>query len=182
MSLAQQKSQVLQPDTTLTNAEGDFFGVIAVDIEMGAISEFLNETRISKGYAAFILTEKEEVIASTDKSQMVKVEGEKVRAINLNELSDKRVILGYQKFRNDQKDNFTFEKDAIEYISSFSFFPKEFAKKWSIGLIVPIDTFVGSIKDTQRKIFVNYVPHIPDFSYIDWLYFAAYCPSNYSTF
>lgn len=136
----------------LTNAEGVFFGVIAVDIEMGAISEFLNETRISKGYAAFILTEKEEVIASTDKSQMVKVEGEKVRAINLNELSDKRVIAGYQKFRNDQTDNFTFEKDGVEYISSFSFFPKEFTKKWSIGLIVPIDTFVGSIKETQRKI------------------------------
>ncbi|MDF3034399.1 MAG: hypothetical protein K0R76_1353 [Alphaproteobacteria bacterium] len=136
----------------LINAQGTFVGVIGVDIEMGAISEFLNETRISKDYAAFILTEKEEVIASTDKSQMVKAEGEKVRAINLNELSDKRVILGYQKFRNDQKDNFTFEKDGIEYMSSFSFFPKTFEKKWSIGLLVPIDTFVGSIKDTQRKI------------------------------
>jgi adenylate cyclase len=136
----------------LINSQGNFIGVIAIDIEMGAISEFLNETRISKDYAAFIMTEKEEVIASTDKSQMIKVEGEKIRAINLNELSDKRIILGYQKFRNDQKDNFTFEKDGIEYISSFSFFPKTFEKKWSIGLIAPIDTFVGSIKETQQKI------------------------------
>ena len=104
----------------LVNGDGVFFGVIAVDIEMGAISEFLNETRVSKDYAAFILTEKEEVIASTDKSQMVKVEGEKVRAINLNELRDKRVITGYQKFRNEGRDNFTFLKDGVEYISSFS--------------------------------------------------------------
>jgi len=135
----------------LLNADGNFVGVIAVDIEMGSLSEFLNETRISKDYAAFIMTEKEEVIASTDKSQMIKVEGDKIRAININELDDKRIVLGYQKFRNDEKDNFTFEKDGIEYISSFSFF-KGFEKKWSIGLIVPIDTFVGSIKDTQRKI------------------------------
>lgn len=136
----------------LIDTQGNLTGVIAVDIEMGAISEFLSGTRLSKDYAAFIMTEKEEVIASTDKSQMVKVEGEKIRAINLNEINDKRIILGYQKFRNDQKDNFTFEKDGIEYISSFSFFPKTFEKKWSIGLIAPIDTFVGSIKDTQRKI------------------------------
>lgn len=136
----------------LFDSKGTFVGVIAVDIEMGAISEFLNETRISKEYGAFIMTEKEEVIASTNKDQMVKVEGEKVRAININELADKRFILGYQKFRNDQKDNFTFEKDGVEYISSFSFFPKTFEKKWSIGLIVPLDTFIGGIKVTQRKI------------------------------
>jgi adenylate cyclase len=136
----------------LINVQGVFVGVIAVDIEMGAISEFLNETRISNDYAAFIMTEKEEVIASTDKNQTVKVEGEKVRALNLNELNDKRVIMGYQKFRNLEIDNFTFEKDGIEYVSSYSYFPKTFEKKWSIGLIVPIDTFIGGIKVTQRKI------------------------------
>lgn len=136
----------------LLDAKGDFMGVIGVDIEMGSISEFLNETRLSHDYAAFILTEKEDVIASTDKTQMVKVEGEKVRAMNLNELTDKRIVLGYQKFRNDQKSNFTFEKDGVEYISSFSFFPKTFEKKWSIGLIVPIDTFVGRIKNTQHNL------------------------------
>lgn len=136
----------------LINSQGSFVGVIAVDIEMGSISAFLNETRISPDYSAFIMTEKEEVIASTDKNQMVKAEGEKIRAINLNELSDKRVVLGYQKFRNLDQNNFTFEKDGIEYMSSFSYFPKTFEKKWSIGLIVPIDTFIGSIKQTQHKI------------------------------
>ncbi|MBM3468751.1 MAG: HAMP domain-containing protein [Alphaproteobacteria bacterium] len=136
----------------LIDDQGVFFGVIAVDIEMGSISEFLKESRVSKEYSAFILTEKEEVIASTDENQMVKVEGDKVRAANLNELSDKRVVLGYQKFRNEGKTNFTFQKDNIDYISSFSFFPKTFEKKWSIGIIVPLNTFIGSIKDTQRNI------------------------------
>ncbi len=154
----------------LVDSKGAFIGVIAVDIEMGAISEFLNETRISKDYAAFILTENEAVIASTDKSQMVKAEGDKVRAINLNELNDKRVILGYQKFRNEQKDNFTFEKDGVEYISSFSFFPKSFAKKWSIGLIVPLDTFIGSIKDTQRKIlFITFLIFLTSIALIGFI-------------
>lgn len=154
----------------LLNAHGDFVGVIGIDIEMGSISEFLNQGRMSKDYVAFIMTEKEEVIASTDKTQTVKVEGDKVRAINLNELTDKRVILGYQKFRNDQKDNFTFEKDGIEYISSFSFFPKTFEKKWSIGIIVPIDTFVGSIKDTQRNIlFITFIIFLISVSLIGFI-------------
>ena len=136
----------------LVNAQGEFVGVIALDIEMGAISQFLRDTRISEDFAAFIMTEKEEVIASADKAEMVKVEGDKVRAINLSELEDKRVIMGYQKFRNLDREIFSFDKDGIEYISSFSYFPKTFEKKWSIGLIVPIDTFIGGIKTTQRKI------------------------------
>jgi adenylate cyclase len=136
----------------IVNNDGVFIGVIAVDIEMGTLSHFLNETRISSDYAAYIFTEKEEVLASTDPKQMVKVEGDKIRSLSLNEIADKRVTKGYQQFRSLDRDNFTFEKDGIEYLSTFSIFPKTFPKKWIVGIIEPLDTFVGGIKSTQRKI------------------------------
>jgi adenylate cyclase len=131
-----------------------FIGTIAADIEMDELSTFLNDFKVGKDSFAFIVNSQGNVIAHTDKSEIVKVEGDKVLMKQLTELNDLRASIAYQQFTNKKEAEFNFIVDGVTYVSTFVQFPAEFDKKWDLGIVVPINEFIGSAKETNKKIII----------------------------
>jgi len=136
----------------LLDTNGHFFGVIAVDLEMSAMSEFMMEPQIGPDFLSFIISSKGEVVASTDVNQMMRAEGDNVKALLIDESKDPRMLLSHQIRINSKQNKFVFTAGDKQYVASFTSFPQSFGKEWELGIVIPIDTFVGDMKHTQKLI------------------------------
>lgn len=136
---------------------GKFFGASAADITMDTMSRFMKQSTIGEDGLAFIVSDKGEIIAHNDMSQVIKVEGDKIRTVVVDDIEDKRLALAYQIHRNEGKARFIFDKNGVDYIATFTKFPKNFGKRWKIGIVVPLDEFVGDVNKTQRETFLIFL-------------------------
>lgn len=138
----------------LMDSSGKFYGATAADITMDTMSKFMRESKIGKSGVTFLVSEKGELIAHNDMTQLVKVEGDQINMVLVEEAHDKTLTIAYQIHRNEEKPRFIFQKDNVEYIAAFTDFPKDFGKRWKVGIIVPLEDFVGDINRTQRDTFI----------------------------
>ena len=134
--------------------QGKFYGASASDITMDTMSRFMADSKIGEHGIAFIVSSKGEVIAHNDMSQVVKAEGDKIRTVVVDDIEDKRLALAYQIHRNEQKARFIFDKDGVDYIATFTDFPTSFGKQWKVGIVVPLNEFIGDVNKTQRETFL----------------------------
>lgn len=138
----------------LVDPNGKFYGATATDITMDTMSRFMQESKIGKLGIAFLVSDKGELIAHNDISQVVKAVGDQINTVIIDEVEDKRIAFAYQIHRNENKARFIFDKDGVSYIATFTDFPKNFGKKWKIGIVVPLEEFVGDVNRTQRETFL----------------------------
>lgn len=132
--------------------KGNFVGVMAVDVEIDQLSEFLKNSEIGKYGTAYIVTQKGEIVAHSDRKETAIVEGDKVRNLHLNDLKDSSIKLASQIHVDSRKDKFFFEKDGVEYLAYFASFPPQFHHQWQIGVVVPVDAFIGAAKAANMKV------------------------------
>lgn len=133
---------------------GRFYGASASDITMDTMSRFLKESKIGEHGIAFIISDKGELIAHNDMSQVVRVEGEDLKMVLVDDVQDRKIAIAYQIHKNSTKGRFIFDKDGVDYIATFTKFPATFGKNWEVGILVPLDEFISDVNKTQRETFL----------------------------
>ncbi len=140
--------------TPVHDAEGRFLGVVAADIALDELSNFLKEQKIGRSGVAFIINKQRELVAFPDVSRSVKIEDGKARPVLITELKEPWLQDATRQFFTGKKERFHFTTNDVEYIASFTPFPASFGKSWTIGIIVPVDDFIGTVKETNRHILI----------------------------
>lgn len=133
-------------------SKGEFFGVVGADIHIEDISEFLQQTNLGKRGIVFIVdADGGELIAHPDKTKTTKMEGDEVKVQLVDDLKDKKLVTAFQDHQLHGRDKFSFDFQGTEYFALFAPFPKDFGKKWKVGIVAPSDVFLGEAKRIQQE-------------------------------
>ena len=132
-------------------------GVVAVDITLDNLSQFLEARVVSPGAMSLIIDEQEKVIANSNLNEKVKLVDKKVNLKHIGALdSDLPALAMMQQAKAVNKDNFTFEHPATneEYAVSFSSFASDANKRWQILILAPLDDFSGPLKENNKRLMI----------------------------
>ncbi|MHC4887376.1 MAG: cache domain-containing protein, partial [Planctomycetota bacterium] len=128
---------------------GELQAVVAADITLDKLSSFLGTLKIGESGVAFILNEKDELVAHPD-GRVTAVEGGKKRALRADELNHAWVDGALAARRETAAGQFSYEAEGKTWQAYFSPFPKSFGRDWTIAVLVPEDDFIGPLKATHR--------------------------------
>ncbi|MBM4274819.1 MAG: HAMP domain-containing protein [Deltaproteobacteria bacterium] len=136
------------------DAQGKLLGVWGTDIELDEMSHFLKSLKIGKSGIAFILNEKNEVVAYPDASRIVKEENGKLRPVHVEELGTDSITAAFREYVQSGGSKSVVESQGKRYLASFREFPQSFAARWKVGVVAPEDDFVGGAKRIIRDTFL----------------------------
>ncbi len=138
-------------------SDGTLQGVVGVDIELDAISQFLSELTISAGSTALILNENGEVIAHPASDQIVvQNEDKTIRFVGINEINDPVANAAFGKLAQSGPLAITgevrseLEHDKESYLTLLAPI-KGHDLPWTIAIHAPENDFVQGIKDNRRR-------------------------------
>lgn len=134
-------------------------GVVGVDIEIGEISTFLRDLRISPHGSAFIVNRSGELLAHPDSARVTVREwtgtADTLRFARIDELNDPLLTDAYHALPEPiaqlgmgERAVSEFTRDGQRYMVEFATFP-DGGWPWVIGLYAPEDDFLGAIKSNQ---------------------------------
>jgi class 3 adenylate cyclase len=135
-------------------AENEVIGVVSANITFDILSTYLDTHKTSANSTTFIMDYSGKIIAHPDPANTVKtVEGKLVLA-SVSDLTDQATALAGQAHFASRADRVTFTDPAtgLDYIAVFSRFPPSFQKPWEVAIVVPLDDFVGGLKETNRNL------------------------------
>jgi adenylate cyclase len=136
----------------LQSTDGKYIGVIGSDIHIKSMSEILQKNSFSG--LSMIMNRKGEVIAHPTEKETAKIVGTEAQLVTLEELPNKLGVTAYKKFIEYQKNRFTFDFNGEQYIANYSEFNDALFKNWTFCSLVPINVFVGKVKETQHRILI----------------------------
>lgn len=137
--------------------DGAFKGVIGVDIEISAISNFLSELALSENASALILDENSNLIAHPDIAQLMRGEAEsEISLLGIEDIDDpitqaafaRLGATGMIKIEREIRSDFEYEKD--KYVSLLK--PLSGSElPWTIAVYAPEKDFTQSILDNRKR-------------------------------
>lgn len=129
-------------------------GVIAIDLSLKSISQFLANNKSTPNTISIIADEAGNIIAHPEFELGLKNVGASLSPNRLDKLEDPRIAAALGERLRTRTDQFKFRagKDSTEYLALFSPFPKEFKKSWEVLTITPTEDFIGDIRRTNRDI------------------------------
>jgi adenylate cyclase len=136
------------------NKTGKLAGVFSIDIQLEEISNFLKKLNIGKSGLAFIMNNKNELVAFPDVTKIVKEEAGKLRPVKVEELDIGWIAKSFHVYKEKKQDKFIFKFQGKRYIGAYTPFPKSFGKDWIIAMVVPENDFIGDIKKTNNITFI----------------------------
>lgn len=133
--------------------DGKLLAVFGADIVLNDLSRFLGTLRIGKSGIAFILNDKDEIIAHPNLAMLARGEDEHLRPTRVHELGD-RVSTAFREHDRTGEHSFTFKMDGENYNAAFADFPESFQKDWKIGVVVPENEFVGPLVANRQRVLI----------------------------
>jgi adenylate cyclase len=130
--------------------QGKLLGVWGTDIELDEMSNFLKSLKIGKSGLAFIVNQKNEVVAYPDASRIVKEEDGKLRPVRVEELGVAGITAAFEKYLQTGENKPVVQSQGKRYLASFQDFPRSFAAPWKVVVVAPEDDFIGVPKRIIR--------------------------------
>lgn len=130
-------------------------GVVGVDIEISAISDFLSALQISESGTAAILHEDGSVLAHADPSQIKVLNDDGTLSFaNIKAIEDPVSRAAFANFENDRVTNFAltsnFSFQRNKYLGLFE--PLEGVElPWTVAVYAPENDFIGEIKENRAR-------------------------------
>ncbi|MDB5874050.1 MAG: hypothetical protein JWQ07_3492 [Ramlibacter sp.] len=136
-------------------AGGQLAGVLAVDILLDSLSQYLKTRPVSAHSTSLIVDSDGLIVAHPDSKQALKREASGgLTRVKLTELSDPLPALAFAMRGEQKRDRFTFSHGGEEYVALFSPFPPEFGKSWEVAIVAPLEDFLGEWKTNNQKLLV----------------------------
>lgn len=129
---------------------GKFVGVVGADITLVELSRFLATQQIGKTGVLFLFNGRDEVVAYPEPGKAVVGKGTKARTAKVSELGEPWLQAGFKQYLATGKPKFAYNHGGVDYLATFTRFPKSFGKDWIFGAVVPVDDFVGPVKRTNQ--------------------------------
>ena len=127
-------------------------GVVAADITLDGLSEFLKRVDLSKNGIAFICDAKGQLLAFSGKEKTVITENGKIRSLKPEELKIPEITAAINQCKNKTETCTSFTSNGETYLVSVLPFPDSFGKKWTFLILAPENDFTGAMKATLRQI------------------------------
>jgi adenylate cyclase len=136
-------------------AGGQLAGVLAVDILLDSLSQYLKTRPVSAHSISLIVDDDGLIVAHPDTQQALKREASGgLTRVRLSELADPLPALAFAMRAEKKRNQFGFTHGGEEYVAMFSPFPPEFGKAWEVAIVAPLDDFVGASKSNNQKLLV----------------------------
>jgi adenylate cyclase len=134
---------------SLYDQDKHLVGVIATDFDIDALSNFLKERKPVKNAVSFVMTNKKELIAY---SALNTADDKKnnTHLLNIEDIKDAPIAQAYQYFLNHKQNTFLFSEHGVRYIAYLKDFSYQDNKSWTIGLLAPLNDFVGPLKKAKN--------------------------------
>jgi adenylate cyclase len=140
--------------------DGQFLGVTTIDIALEELSMFLKKLKIGKHGRAFIINSKGKTVALPNLEEVSKQDTltGKVKLNTITNISDRAIVDSYfgiqetmkisagQPLKMSEKKSFMFTHDGEGYFGLYKPFPPQYGWDWVIGIIVPENDFMASVK------------------------------------
>lgn len=157
----------------LSNYQGQYFGVIGSDIPLAGFSEIFKSINFEG--ISLLLTSKGEIVAAphnNNHQSMIVVQNSESQLRTVNDLDDKIPAEAFRLYQSNQQSKFIFNFQDQTYIASFKNYDPTIFKDWLYVFIMPIDSLIGQIKQTQQNtmlisfvilmlsiVFITYLAH-----------------------
>lgn len=136
-------------------ADGQLAGVLAIDILLDSLSQYLKTRPVSAHSISLIVDNEGLIVAHPQTQQALKREASgSLTRVRLSELSDALPALAFAMRGEQKRNQFTFSHRGEEYVAMFSPFPREFGKAWEVAIVAPLEDFVGEWKANNQKLLV----------------------------
>ncbi len=131
-------------------------GVIGCDIELVQLSDFLQSLKIGKHGLAFIINEKQELVAYPDLAQVMVDPGETGSYARFGSIPWITAALWRHtgNIPRRARRNLLWRRRGERYRASFTDFPPSFGKPWKVGMVIPENDFIGEVKELTRRVLV----------------------------
>jgi adenylate cyclase len=142
------------------SAAGKLLGALAVEIELYKISDFLAGIKVGRTGKVFLVNAKRKVVAYPDSRKLRKktVKDGKVKWVlrRVTELPDPEIRASFDvltgkipEFPPKRTRVFSFTHGGTVYRAMYVPFPPMAGKRWTVGIVVPEDDFLGAIKRSR---------------------------------
>jgi len=132
--------------------DDQLLGVFGLDIELKAISVFLETLKIGRNGWAIIIDEDGYIVAHPQIEKMVKQEGDVYKPILVEELADPVLNRAYNRFQIDGQGHRKLTVDNQRYLSTAFLLPQKTGHDLSVFIFVPEEDFVGFVTRNNRTV------------------------------
>lgn len=154
----------LDATTALINPKGEIWGVLGVGIELTQLSEYLQQLNRNYPGEAFIITSKQELIASTDVEEVMPTQGQDSSDPRLKKLAtveNSLLRIASQTLQNkgvnleglEELKRFEFRDPVTHELYLISFTPLE-RLDWVVGTVIPQGSYLVEVNRNKRMLLV----------------------------
>ena len=131
--------------------DGEVRGVVAIDITLDGLSQYVSEHRVSPNTLSYVLDQDGRVLAASDLSKTYTSDKGKVDLRHISDLENELPALAYGAHpRNGGGTLYSFTYDGHEYFASLSTLPSDFGKRWQLFIVTPVSDFTGAFDRNNR--------------------------------
>lgn len=133
-------------------ADGRVIGAAAANVATKQMSDFLASLDLGGSGMAFIVDEKEQLIAHPDAARTVRQDGLKYSLVKADQLGEQVIADAFAAYRSAKTRTVSFDSGGKRHLGSFNPFPTDLGKNWLMVIIVLEDDFVGTLKENSRDL------------------------------
>ena len=132
----------------------EVMGFVGANITFDILARYLATHKTSPNSITFIMDHSGQIIAHPDPASGIRTVQLKLVLANVADLADQATALAGQAHLASDADRLAFSLPATgeDYIAVFSRFPPSFQKPWEVAIVLPVDDFVGGLKQTNRNL------------------------------
>jgi adenylate cyclase len=135
-------------------ADGKLLGVVAIDLTLEDMGQYLAQRRVSPGSLSYMLNHQGQVIAASDLSRSYAADRGRIELTHVTSLQDDlpAVAFGARPRAGADGTIYSFEHQGKEYLASLSTMPEDFGKRWQLFTITPLEDFTGSFRRNNDRL------------------------------
>jgi len=131
--------------------DGEVRGVVAADITLEGLSQYISEHRISPNTLSYVLDHQGRVLAASDLSKTWVADKGRVELRHISALDKELPAIAYGAHPRDGSEAlYTFTHGGREYFASLSTMPPDFGKRWQLFIVAPVSDFTGAFDRNNR--------------------------------
>ncbi len=123
-------------------------GVIAGDITLCGLSDFLDKASLSRNSISFMTDGSGKLLACSGDIEIVSKKNGKLKRLMPYELKIPQMTLAVRYYQDNKKGTFSYKYNGKRYLAYFTRIPDTFGRNWLFATIAPEDDFIGPIKKT----------------------------------
>jgi len=134
------------------NANGQLKGIVAADISLEGISNFLKKGNITKNSISFIIDDNSKLVAYSRDRNIVATQNNKTRSLRPEELEVTEVTDAFKAYNNQYNKLITYSSKNRNYLVTCLPFTGSLERGWQLIILAPEDDFTGALKVTLKRI------------------------------